>query len=331
MQAAPAYDILPADPNGPDDPPIVAIVGPTASGKTEIGIELAERIDGEIISVDSVAVYRGFDIGTAKPDAAQRARARFHLVDVAEPDEEFNVAQYRTLAISAIKDIRRRCKRPLLVGGTGLYMRVVLDGFSLARTCADPELRASLEREADRAGTGALHARLASLDPAAAARIHPNDRVRIVRALEVIVRTGERMSDLQARDAAARRPMAAVRFGVALPRDELDRRIEQRVHTMMDAGLLDEVRSLLDRGVRPESRPMSSLGYKELVAHIRGEVGLEEAVRNIVRNTRRFARRQLTWFRADARIIWMDVLGKTPAEVAHALLNHQAVKQNGAR
>lgn len=330
MRDTPRCDILHADRSGPNDTPILAIVGPTASGKTAVGVEVAERVDGEIVSADSVAVYRGFDIGAAKPDAAQRARVRFHLLDVAEPDEDFSVARFRDLALAAIAEIRGRGKRPVVVGGTGLYVRVLLDGFGLTQTRADPELRRRLEADAEQAGAPSLHARLATMDPEAASRIHPNDRVRIVRALEVILRTGERISALQARDAATRQALPAARFGLRLPRDELDRRIERRVHAMMGAGLLGEVEGLLARGVRPDARPMSSLGYKELVAFVQGNVGLQEAIDQIVRNTRRFARRQMTWFRADSRILWIDAHGLSPEDAAVEVLERLAVTQNGA-
>ncbi len=314
-------DILRAEADGPKDAPIWAIVGPTASGKTALGIEIAERIGGEIVSADSVAVYRGFDIGAAKPTAAERARVPFHLVDVADAGEDFNAARFKELAQRAIADIRGRGRRVVLVGGTGLYVRVLLDDFGLTRTGADPEIRAGLEAEADDAGTPALHDRLSALDPDAAARIHPNDRVRIIRALEVVLSTGEPISVLQARDAASRRALSALRFGVGLPRDEMDRRIEERVHAMFAAGFLDEVRGLLAAGVSPTARPMLSLGYKELVEHLQGHTTLEHALAEIVRNTRRFARRQLTWFRADKRIRWIDVRGLTALRAAEAMLN----------
>jgi tRNA dimethylallyltransferase len=300
--------------------PIIAIVGPTATGKTAVGAAVARAVHGEVISADSMAVYRGMDIGTAKPTVAERESVRFHLIDVADPDERYNVALFKDQAVSALQDIGRRGKWPLLVGGTGLYVRVLLEGFGLTATAADPAVRARLMREAGEGATHALHERLRRVDPTAADRIHPNDRVRIVRALEVYEVSGRPMSEQQTADAAARTPREALRFGLTAPRDELYSRIDRRVDEMVAYGLVAEVDGLLREGYRPDSPPLQSLGYKEIVAHLEGRSSLEQAVEEIKQNTRRFAKRQITWFRPDGEMVWIDIHGKSVPEVAHEIL-----------
>jgi tRNA dimethylallyltransferase len=302
--------------------PIIAIVGPTATGKTDVAIDVARRLGGEIISADSMAVYRRMDIGTAKPDAAQRALAAFHLIDVAEPDEPFHVSRFKQLAEEAQASTEARGRRVILAGGTGLYVRVYLEDYGLTETGPDPAIRARLEAEADAAGTPTLHARLATVDPDAAARIHPNDRVRISRALEVYERTGVPMSEHQARDAAARKPRPALKFGLTAPRDLLNERIDRRIDLQMEAGWLEEVRGLLALGYGAELSPMRALGYKELAAHLRGEIPLGEAVAAIKQETRRFAKRQVTWFKTDREIRWLDIQGKDPEQLGKEILAH---------
>lgn len=307
-----------------NEPPIIAIVGPTATGKTATGVRVAQAVDGEIISADSVAVYRGMDIGTAKPTPEERAAVPFHLIDVVDPDEPFNVAQFKQMAEAALSDIRARGRRPLVVGGTGLYVRVLLEDFGLTETPADSARRAALDAEALRLGVPALHARLAEVDPAAAARIHPNDRVRIVRALEVYARTGVPMSVQQARDAERRRCRPARKFALTASREALYRRIDARVDAMIAAGLVEEVKHLLAQGYSPMPASLRSLGYKEMAAYLQDEVDLETAIQAIKRNTRRFAKRQLTWFRADPELIWIDVGEMSPAQAATVILQHLA-------
>lgn len=299
--------------------PVIAIVGPTATGKTETAIHLARLIDGEIISADSMAVYRGMDIGTAKPSAKDREAVPFYLVDVAEPDEPFSVARFKMLAEEALAAIRGRGHQPLVVGGTGLYVRVLLDDFGLTQTPANPALRARLNAEAQELGAPVLHARLAAADPQAAARIHPNDRVRIVRALEVLELTGIPISVQQAEDAARRKPRSCQKFGLILPRAQLYRRIDRRVEAMIAAGLEEEVRCLLARGFSPALSPLQSLGYKEMVAYLQGACDFQTAVEAIKQDTRRFAKRQMTWFRADPEIVWVDVAEQTPAQTAELI------------
>jgi tRNA dimethylallyltransferase len=286
-------------------PDVLAVVGPTATGKTEVGILLAEALGGEVISADCMAVYRGMDIGTAKPTPEQQRRVRFHLIDVCNPDEPFSVARFQQMALEAIRQIRQRGSLPLVVGGTGLYVKALLDGFHIPPAAANEALRQQLWQEAKREGSAALHARLKEVDLLAASRIHPNDAVRIIRALEVYQLTGRPISEWQ-----RCQPPSEVgrvrRFGLTMPRELLYRRINERVERMISQGWLDEVRRLLEAGYAPDLPAIRSLGYGELVQVVQGRWELSEAIALIQRETRRFAKRQLTWFRADKHIEWID-------------------------
>ncbi|HLB25154.1 MAG TPA: tRNA (adenosine(37)-N6)-dimethylallyltransferase MiaA [Nitrospirota bacterium] len=293
-------------------PNLLIIVGPTAVGKTELALALAEEINAEIISADSMQVYRGMDIGTAKPTPDERARVPHHLIDVADPREEFSAGRYVKLAEEAIEDIRGRGKVPLVVGGTGLYVRSLVDGL-FEGPGADRALRDELT-ERERREPGSLYAALKGFDPAAADRINPSDVRRIIRALEVYYTSGEPISARQAQWSSGQGRPAKV-AGLRLARPALYRRIEERVDKMMRAGLLDEVRALKDMGCPRGSASMQALGYKQLMAHLDGETTLEEAVRLIKRDTKRYAKRQFTWFGADKRVTWVDMDGlKTPRE-----------------
>lgn len=286
-------------------PDVLAVVGATATGKTEVGILLAETLGAEIISADCMAVYRGMDIGTAKPTPEQQRRVRFHLIDVCNPDEPFSVARFQQMALEAIRQIRQRGALPMVVGGTGLYVKALLDGFHIPPAAANEALRQQLWQEVRRLGSAALHARLQEVDQQAASRIHPNDAVRIIRALEVYHTTGRPISEWQ-----RRQPPPEVgrvrRFGLTMPRELLYRRINERVEKMIAQGWLEEVRRLLEAGYSPDLSAMRSLGYGELVQVIQGKLLLQEAIALIQRETRRFAKRQLTWFRADKQIEWID-------------------------
>jgi tRNA dimethylallyltransferase len=305
----------------PDNPPPIAIVGPTATGKTDAAIALAERIGGEIINADSMQVYRGMDIGTAKPGIEEQQKIPFHLLDIVTPDTPFNVSEWKARAETAIAEIVSRDRRPIICGGTGLYIRALLDNWTLAETPADPTIRQRLEAEAKTLGSSVLHEQLQKVDPETANRLHPNDAVRIVRALEVYEATGTPISLYQAQDRAARAPRPALRLGLTLPRPALYSRIEQRVDAMLTAGLVEEVRGLLAQGYSADLSPLGSLGYKEIIAYLHGDTDLETAVRDIKQNTRRFAKRQQTWFRADTHIHWFDVSAFNSATVAEALLH----------
>jgi tRNA isopentenyltransferase (miaA) len=279
------------------------ILGPTAVGKTDVAIRLAERWGGEIISADSSAVYRGLDIGSAKPTPDEQRRVRFHLIDVADPSEVFTAARFRELALQAIADIQARGKRVLIVGGTGLYLRVLLHGFSLAPPPADPEVRARWKAEVERVGAPALHARLQQIDPIAAARIHPNDAVRITRALEVYEMTGVPISQWQRR---AEAELPAIKVGLTMPRKQLYARIDQRVDKMIAQGMLQEVQTLLQNGYNPEQPALKGLGYRHLIGYLKGRFSWDEAVRLWKRDTRRYAKRQMTWFRKEPGVHWVD-------------------------
>lgn len=290
-----------------------ALIGPTASGKSAIALAIA-RADRswELVTVDSMQVYRGMDTGTAKPTAAEQAQVPHHLLDVAEPWDDFDLAGYQHAAREAIAAIERRGRRALLVGGTALYLRAVVDDLTLPGQ--HPGVRAELEAEADALGVPALHARLGELDPAAAARMEPTNRRRVVRALEVTVGSGRPFSSFGP-GLDAHPPTRFRLVGLRWDRRALDERIAQRYRLQLEHGFLDEVRRLVT-GPRPLSRTAAqALGYKELAEHLAGRCTLDEAVDLAVRRTRRFARRQERWFRRDPRIRWVDVDGDPLAHV----------------
>ena len=254
----------------PETEPPIMIAGPTATGKTEVALALAERIGGEIINADSMQVYSGMDIGTAKPSAIEQLRVPFHLLDIATPDAQLTVAEWKRRAEFAIADIAARGKRVILCGGTGMYIRALLDNWSLAETPADPALRAELQRELETEGLAALREQLNEIDSEAAARLHPNDSQRIIRALEVYRATGRNISEWQAEDRRVHVRRAAHLFGLDLPRPALYERIERRVDSMIAAGLVAEVQVLLEKGYNKTHGPMRSLGYKEILEHLEG-------------------------------------------------------------
>jgi tRNA dimethylallyltransferase len=292
------------DPEAGAAPRVVVICGPTASGKTAVGIEVARALGGEIVSADSMQVYRYMDIGTAKPTAAEQAAVRHHLIDVADPDEPFDAAAYMAHGRRALADLIRRGRTPVVVGGTGLYLKALLCGL-FRSDARDAAVRARLRAEAEAQGPAALHARLAQRDPQAAARLHPNDAVRILRALEVLEVTGRPISELQREHRFGDAPFRALKIGLALERAALYRRIDRRVEAMLAAGLEEEVRALLARGYGPQLKSMQSIGYSHMAALIAGRSSRAECVRTLQRDTRRFAKRQLTWFRADPEIMWL--------------------------
>lgn len=298
-------------------------MGPTASGKSVVALEVARRLGGiEIVAVDSMQVYRGMDVGTAKPTAAERSEVAHHVLDVADPAEEYSVARFQADAASVLSAIEGRGHRALLVGGTGLYLRAVVDGLDLPGEW--PELRAELEDEAaSSGGSGALHRRLAALDPTAAGRIDPGNLRRVVRALEVTLGSGRPFSSfgpgLDAYPPSSRFRLA----GVWLPREEGAARIEARYRAQMTAGFLDEVRGLAARPSGLGRTARQALGYRELLAHLDGKGTLSEAVAAAVGRTRAFARRQRVWFRRDPRIVWFAAAGgRNPVAVLPALLGH---------
>jgi tRNA dimethylallyltransferase len=285
-------------------PALVAILGPTAVGKTAVAVALAVRLDGEVVSADSRSLYRGMDIGTAKPSPEERRRVVHHLIDVTDVDQPWSLATYRHAALAAIEGIARRGHLPVLVGGTGQYITAILDGWEPPALPADPELRRRLEEEAAREGAPALHARLAGLDPASAERIDPRNVRRVIRALEIRMMTGKPASLQRGRRAP---PFRALRLGLRLPRPELYERIDGRIDSMLAAGWVDEVRALLDRGYSLDLPAFSALGYRPLAEVIRGQTTLEEAKQRIRRASREFVRRQANWFKpSDPRIEWVE-------------------------
>lgn len=304
--------------------PLIAIVGPTAVGKTRFSLELAERFGGEIVSADSRQIYIFMDIGTAKPSASQRARVPHHLIDIVYPDEVFTLAQYQARAYQAIEDITRRGRVPFLVGGTGLYVRAVLEGFAIPSVPPDPKLRRQLERKAAEEGGAALHARLARLDPQAAAAIDSRNVRRVIRALEVHKATGIPISQLQTHSPP---PYRILKIGLTIPRERLYELIDQRVEKMLAQGLVEEVRGFLARGYGPELPAMSGLGYRQIGLYLAGEMDLESAAEMIKRETRRFARQQYTWFSLDdANIHWFsgdDEPLEEMAALAYAFLSRR--------
>ncbi len=284
---------------------LVVIVGPTAVGKTQLSLELAQQFNGEIISGDSMQVYRGMDIGTAKAEPAELALVPHHLIDIKNPDEEYSVAMFQESATQLINSINGRGGLPFIVGGTGLYIESVTHRFQFSQATQDPELRERLQRLADTEGVDALHARLADVDPVTAERLHPNDVKRVIRALEIYESTGYKMSDFQLR--AQHSPYELVMIGLTMDRAILYERINRRVELMIEAGLIEEVRGLLDKGYDASLVSMQGLGYKELIPYLYGEITLEKAINDIKQRTRHFAKRQLSWFRRMPEIQWFDM------------------------
>jgi tRNA dimethylallyltransferase len=288
--------------------PVVVIAGPTAAGKTALAIRLALRFRGEIVNADSMQVYRGMDIGTAKPSVRERAAVPHHLIDIVAPDESYHAARFSGDAAAAIGSIRERGHLPFLVGGTGLYIRAALQGLN-AGAGRDPSFRAALEAEHARARAqgdpGRLHRRLAELDPTSAARLHPNDLVRIVRALEIHATTGRSASQVYRERALS--PRYDALYCVLDPgREELARRIDARCEAMIAGGLLQEVRALRDAGYGPELASMKAIGYRHMQPVIEGRETLANVLDAMKRDTRQFARRQRTWFRGEAGATWVD-------------------------
>jgi tRNA dimethylallyltransferase len=280
---------------------VIAVVGPTTAGKSHLAIELARALDGEVVNADSMQLYQGMDIGTAKVTAAEREGIPHHLLDIWPVTRTANAAEYQALARAALDDIAARGRVPVLAGGSGLYVRAALEDLNFPRT--DEGTRARLESELSEAGAPALHARLATLDPAAAVAILPSNGRRIVRALEVIELTGQPFTATMPDYAKSR---LAVQIGLTLPRPELDRRIAARVDHMWASGFEAEVRSLAARGLRDGKTASRALGYQQMLRHLDGEWTLDQARDETIKATKRFARRQESWFRRDPRITWLD-------------------------
>lgn len=284
-------------------PWVVFLVGPTGAGKSALALELAPRIGGEILSADSRQLYRGLDIGTDKPGSDVRARVPHHLIDVTDPDRPWSLAEFQAAARSCIAEIRGRGRLPLCVGGTGQYVRCLLEGWNLPPAFPAGDLRERLAARAEREGGGVLYAELARADPDAAARIDPRNTRRVIRALEVVLATGEPFSARRRRGAVDFRPL---RIGISLPRPELYRRVDARIDAMFAAGWVEEVRTLLEKGYSPDLPAFTALGYGAIARHLRGELDLEDCRTEIRRATRRLIRHQANWFRpGDPDIHWL--------------------------
>jgi tRNA dimethylallyltransferase len=287
--------------SSPAPRPIVAVVGATAAGKTGLSLDLAERLDGEIVNTDAMQVYRGMDVGTAKVPESERRGIPHHLLDLLDVTEPLTVAEFQTWARTAVAEIRGRDRTPVLVGGSALYTRAVLDRFEFPGT--DPEVRRELEAELAEVGAPALHRRLAGVDPDAAAQILPDNGRRVVRALEVLRLTGRPFSaTLPEREYLDPR---SLQIGIDIDRPTLDGRIAQRVREMFDVGLVDEVRGLLEIGLARGRTARTAIGYREVTAYLAGETTLDQAIEETTRATRRFSRRQDSWFRKDPRVVWV--------------------------
>lgn len=312
-------------PGHPDEPrksglapaPLVAIVGPTASGKSTLGVWLARRFGGEVLACDSTQVYRGFDIGTAKPEPEEREGVPHNLLDLVDPDCLFTAGEYRVRAIAVLEDLRGRSRLPILTVGTGLYLRALLEGLAVVPARSE-ELRARLEALAERHNLQYLHRVLRRLDPEAAARIGRRDRPKMIRAIEVCLLTGRPLTEVHQAGRTRLEGYAPIKIGLQPPRPALYDRIERRVHTMLDRGWLEEVADLMRSGVATEAKPFDFIGYSELRAHIEGTITLAAATKAISQATRRYAKRQLTWFRKEPLVHWLPGFGDDPAVAASA-------------
>jgi tRNA dimethylallyltransferase len=287
-------------------PKLIIILGPTAVGKSELALQLAQAIDGEIINADSQQVYRYMDIGTGKPSKADRERVPHHLIDIINPDEDFNVAIFRRLATASIEEIAHRGKQAIVCGGTGLYIKALTRGL-FAGPAQDEGIRETLKAEAEKNGLDSLYQRLKQADPAAASLIHPHDRQRIIRALEVYRLTGKRISDWQREHAFHERPFETLKIGLKRERAELYERINQRCDNMIEGGLLEEVEGLIAKGYPLSLKPLQSVGYRHMGWVLQGELTLGGALTLMKKDTRHLAKRQLTWFRQDREIRWFDL------------------------
>jgi tRNA dimethylallyltransferase len=306
--------------------PLLAIVGPTAAGKSDLAVWLAERFGGEVVACDSTQIYRGFDIGTAKPAPEERRGVPHHMLDLVAPEEVFTAGEYRRRALELLAALRTRGRLPVFTVGTGLYLRALLEGLAEAPLRSEA-LRARLHRSAARRGSAHLHALLRRLDPAAAMRISRNDRQKLVRALEVCLLAGRSLTEVHRAGRVALQGYAPLKIGLGPPRAALYRRIEQRVHRMLERGWLDEVAALLEGGTSASAKPFQFIGYRELRAHLEEGKPLADAVTAIAQATRRYAKRQLTWFRKETDVHWLPGFGDQPeitAAVAACLEQHLA-------
>jgi tRNA dimethylallyltransferase len=301
-----------------EKPKFVAILGPTATGKSSLALHLAEKFGGEIISADSVQVYRGLDIGSAKPSAEDRRRIPHHLINILDPDEDYSASAFRAHADEIIQRLCREDIPTFVAGGTGLYLKVLSRGL-FRGPGGDPQLRQALRRQAEKEGSHSLHKELGLWDPEGASRIHPRDTFRLIRALEVYSLSQKPISQFQKEHGFRETPYRILKIGLQRGREELYRTIESRVDEMMKKGWLEEVRLLLERGYCPGLKSLRSLGYKRLVSHLSGEMDLDRAIQLIKQDTRRFAKRQITWFKADPEIDWFPATRESYGSIEAAV------------
>ncbi len=286
-------------------PKVIIICGPTGVGKTAVGIQLAEKLDGEIISADSMQIYRYMDIGTAKPTADEQSRIPHHMIDIVDPDENFDAVRFAEMARDKVMQLHQRGVMPLVVGGTGLYIKALLQGLFQSNP-VDPKTRERLMKEAAENGSGILYDRLKRVDPDTADRLHPNDSYRIIRALETIEATGRSISEHQQDHGFADEPFNALKICLHVDRQKLYERIDKRVDMMIEEGLVDEVKKLLAMSYSADLKSMQSIGYRHMVEFFAEQLSWDECVRTLKRDTRRFAKRQFTWFGADQQIQWYE-------------------------
>ncbi|TET97178.1 MAG: tRNA (adenosine(37)-N6)-dimethylallyltransferase MiaA [Anaerolineales bacterium] len=303
--------------------PVIAILGPTAVGKTRISIPLAKQFEGEIVSVDSRLIYRGMDVGTAKPTFKEREQVPHHLIDVANPDDTWNLAKFCEAALNVIHDIHSKGKVAFLVGGTGQYLRAILEGWTPPPSAESTDFRETLEATAARRGYEVVHRQLQDVDPASASRIDPRNVRRVIRALEIFHLTGMPASSQRVKKPPS---FEILRIGLTLPRAELYQRIDQRIDLMIEEGWIEEVQELIDSGISPDLPSLSAIGYAQLAAHLSGEMDLDSAIVEIRRLSRQFVRRQANWFKADdPEIQWFDAVSgveeRITAVIEHWLYN----------
>ncbi len=300
------------------DAPLVAIVGPTASGKSALGVFLAERLGGEVVACDSTQLYRGFDIGTAKPAPEERRGIPHHLLDVYSRGETSNAGEYRRLAVRVLEDLRRRGRLPVFTVGTGLYLRALLEGLAEAPPRSE-DLRERLRASASDHPPGHLHGLLRRLDPSSAARIAPGDEQKLIRAIEICLLARKPVTEVHRAGRARLEGWRAITIGLMPSRQALYGRINARVRAMLDRGWVEEVRGLLATGLPENAKPFDFIGYRELRAHLRGELSLEDAVAAVAQSTRRYAKRQITWFRRESGVHWLESFGEDPVTQQAAL------------
>ena len=295
-------------------PPVIVLVGPTAIGKSRVAIEIAKALGTEVLTADSTQVYRGMDIGTDKPSFEERQEVPHRLIDLVNPNEPFNAGEYRRHAVTEIERLHREGRIPLVVGGTGLYIRALLRGLwpgpaerRARATSVDWTVRRGLEREAKERGLAALYQELGEVDPERAQRVHPNDAVKVLRALEIFRQTGVPASQAHERHGFQERPFRGLVLGLTMDREALYRRIEERVHVEIEKGLVEETRRLLAQGYSRSLTSMKSLGYRQMAGFLEGDYDFDEAVRLLKRDTRHFAKRQMTWFRKEPEVQWVSV------------------------